>query len=58
MPQPYKPPRRETLAASTHLWPDCADAVRAYATAQNLSLSGAIHKLLRTHPLINLPDLQ
>lgn len=46
------------MPASTHLRLDCAAAVVEYAVAQNLSISGAIHKLLRTHPLINLGDIQ
>lgn len=46
------------MPASTHLRLDCAAAVADYAAKQNLSISGAIHKLLRTHPLINLGDIQ
>ena len=31
--------------------------LRAYAQQHNLTWSGAIHELLRTHPLIDLPSL-
>lgn len=56
-PEPYRQ-RRENIPASVHMRQDCADAVRRYADQQNLSISGAIHKLLRSHPLINLPELR
>lgn len=56
-PEAYRP-RRVNISASVHMREDCADAVRAYATTQNLSISGAIHKLLRSHPIINLPEVQ
>lgn len=58
--QAYKPVKPKTVAASTHLWADCAEAVNKYAASfkPKLSTSGAIHKLLRSHPLIGLPDLQ
>jgi len=56
-PEPYRP-RRVNVSASVHMREDCAAAVQAYASGQNLSISGAIHKLLRSHPLINLPEVQ
>ena len=58
--QPYKPAKPKTVAASTHLWLDCAEAVDKYAASfkPKLSTSGAIHKLLRTHPALNLQDFQ
>jgi len=31
--------------------------LRSYAERHNLTWSGAIHELLRTHPLIDLPSL-
>lgn len=31
--------------------------LRAYARRHNLTWSGAIHELVRTHPLIDLPSL-
>lgn len=58
--QPYRPTKPKTVAASTHLWLDCAEAVDKYAASfkPKLSTSGAIHKLLRTHPALNLEDFQ
>jgi hypothetical protein len=58
--QPYRPNKPKTVSASTHMWADCADAVNKYAAQfkPKLSISGAIHKLLRTHPLLNLEDFQ
>jgi len=58
--QPYRPYRPKTVSASVHMWADCADAVDKFATTfkPKLSISGAIHKLLRTHPAINLEDFR
>lgn len=59
-PQPYRRTAQPTRSASVTMQRDCHDAVVKYAAAQKppLSISGAIHKLLRTHPEISLPDLQ
>jgi hypothetical protein len=40
------------------MWADCAAAVNKFAASfkPKLSTSGAIHKLLRSHPLLNLED--
>jgi hypothetical protein len=56
--QPYKPKRPRTVSASVHMWADCAKEVRKYAADFDppLSMSGAIHKLLRTHPDLDLED--
>lgn len=56
-PEPYRA-RQANIAASVHMRQDCADAVKQFALCNNLSISGAIHKLLRSHPIINLPELQ
>jgi hypothetical protein len=56
-PEPYRT-RRHNVAASVHMREDCWVAVEQFAKQSNLSISGAIHKLLRSHPIINLPELQ
>ena len=58
--QPYRPNKPKTVSASVHMWADCAEAVDKFAASfkPKLSISGAIHKLLRTHPLLNLEDLR
>jgi hypothetical protein len=56
--QPYRPIKPKTVSKSVHMWADCYEAVDKYAASfrPKLSISGAIHKLLRTHPQINLED--
>jgi hypothetical protein len=56
--QSYRPSKPKTVAASVHMWADCAAAVNKFAASfkPKLSTSGAIHKLLRSHPLLNLED--
>jgi hypothetical protein len=58
--QAYRPSKPKTVSASTHIWQDCADAIDKFAASfePKLSTSGAIHKLLRTHPTLNLKDFQ
>jgi hypothetical protein len=56
-PKPYRL-RRHNVAASVHMHEDCFAAVVQFAKQSDLSISGAIHKLLRSHPIINLPELQ
>lgn len=57
-PQAYRPNKPPTVSASVHMWADCADAVKRYAASHKppLTTSGAIHKLLRTHPTLDLED--
>lgn len=59
-PQAYRVTAEPTRSASVTMRLDCHKAVAKYAAAQTppLSISGAIHKLLRSHPEISLPDLQ
>lgn len=55
-PRPLRHPLgRHKKAVALHT--DTYLRLRAYAQQQNLTWSGAIHELLRTHPLINLPSL-
>ena len=58
--QTYKPSKPKTVAASVHMWADCAEAVSKFAASfkPKLNTSGAIHKLLRTHPTLDLEDFQ
>lgn len=50
-----RPLGRHKKAVALHT--DTYLRVRAYAQQHNLTWSGAIHELLRTHPLIDLPSL-
>ena len=50
-----RPLGRHKKAVALHT--DTYLRLRAYAQQHNLTWSGAIHELLRTHPLINLPSL-
>jgi hypothetical protein len=55
-PRPLRRPLgRHKKAVALHT--DTYLRLRAYAQQHNLTWSGAIHELLRTHPLINLPSL-
>jgi len=55
-PRPLRQPLgRHKKAVALHT--DTYLRLRAYAQQHNLTWSGAIHELLRTHPLINLPSL-
>ena len=50
-----RPLGRHKKAVALHT--DTYLRLRAYAQQHNLTWSGAIHELLRTHPLIDLPSL-
>ena len=55
-PRPLRRPLgRHKKAVALHT--DTYLRLRAYAQLHNLTWSGAIHELLRTHPLIDLPSL-
>lgn len=55
-PRPLRHPLgRHKKAVALHT--DTYLRLRAYAQQHNLTWSGAIHELLRTHPLIDLPSL-
>lgn len=55
-PRPLRLPLgRHKKAVALHT--DTYLRLRAYAQQHDLTWSGAIHELLRTHPLINLPSL-
>ena len=55
-PRPLRRPLgRHKKAVALHT--DTYLRLRAYAQQHNLTWSGAIHELLRTHPLIDLPSL-
>jgi hypothetical protein len=61
MPRNYYRQRHGEHKASVSMREDCYLAVKAYIDKNHerqLSLSGAIHHLLRTHPEINLPPIQ
>ena len=45
---------RGNYKCTTSLPSDAFDSVKEYAANHGLSLSGAIHHLIRTHPEINL----
>ncbi len=47
-PRPYMPERRpRTQRITTHLAPDVLDHVKAHAEKHSLTMSGAVHDLLR-----------
>lgn len=61
-PIPLSPPRRlrqrvgnykKTISMNS----DTYERVDAFAREHNISWSGALHELVRTHPLIGLPSL-
>jgi hypothetical protein len=55
-PRPLRRPLgRHKKAVALHT--DTYLSLRSYAERHNLTWSGAIHELLRTHPLIDLPSL-
>ena len=58
--QTYQPSKPKRMSASVHMHADCYEAVLAYANSFKppMSLSGTIHKLLRSHPQLNLEDFQ
>lgn len=60
-PTPHKPrPLRQRFGRhrkAVALHTDTYLRLRAFAEQHNLTWSGAIHELLRTHPLIALPSL-
>lgn len=60
-PTPHKPrPLRQQFGRhrkAVALHTDTYLRMRAFAQQHNLTWSGAIHELLRTHPLIALPSL-
>lgn len=44
----YQPTRERTTRVTTHLLPDVLQLVQQHATKNGLTMSGAIHDLLRT----------
>lgn len=59
---PTYPPRRLRQRIGNHkktisMNTDTYERVNAFARRHNISWSGALHELVRTHPLIGLPSL-
>jgi hypothetical protein len=48
----YSPKDPGNIKKSVTMWPDTGDAVKRLADEDGLTLSGMIHKLLRTHPRV------
>lgn len=46
-PANYQPTRQRTKRVTTHLLPDVLEHVQHHATQHDLTISGAVHDLLR-----------